>query len=163
MIENSPCNFAVKFFHLLIAVLVRPLPQVVDSRLVSVFDARELELVIAGTVEIDLTDWRSNTEYRGGEGLHLKYRKLNSYLFIVTIKSLLFPDSRSAGYHDGHIVMRWFWAAVEHFNNEQRLRLLQFVTGTSSVPYEGFAALRGSNGLRRFCIEKWGKVTSLPR
>uniref|UniRef100_A0A671YL29 HECT-type E3 ubiquitin transferase n=1 Tax=Sparus aurata TaxID=8175 RepID=A0A671YL29_SPAAU len=112
--------------------LVRGFYEVVDSRLVSVFDARELELVIAGTVEIDLGDWRSNTEYRGG-------------------------------YHDGHIVMRWFWAAVEHFNNEQRLRLLQFVTGTSSVPYEGFAALRGSNGLRRFCIEKWGKVTSLPR
>lgn len=41
--------------------------QVVDSRLVSVFDARELELVIAGTAEIDLGDWRSNTEYRGGE------------------------------------------------------------------------------------------------
>lgn len=40
--------------------------QVVDSRLVSVFDARELELVIAGTAEIDLNDWRSNTEYRGG-------------------------------------------------------------------------------------------------
>ena len=35
-------------------------------RLVSVFDARELELVIAGTAEIDLADWRSNTEYRGG-------------------------------------------------------------------------------------------------
>ncbi|XP_063729996.1 E3 ubiquitin-protein ligase HECW1 isoform X2 [Eleginops maclovinus] len=112
--------------------LVRGFYEVVDSRLVSVFDARELELVIAGTVEIDLSDWRGNTEYRGG-------------------------------YHDGHIIMRWFWAAVERFNNEQRLRLLQFVTGTSSVPYEGFAALRGSNGLRRFCIEKWGKVTSLPR
>ncbi|XP_027881615.1 E3 ubiquitin-protein ligase HECW1 isoform X2 [Xiphophorus couchianus] len=112
--------------------LVRGFYEVVDSRLVSVFDARELELVIAGTVEIDLSDWRSNTEYRGG-------------------------------YHDGHIVMRWFWAAVERFTNEQRLRLLQFVTGTSSVPYEGFASLRGSNGLRRFCIEKWGKVTSLPR
>lgn len=41
--------------------------QVVDSRLVSVFDARELELVIAGTAEIDLHDWRNNTEYRGGE------------------------------------------------------------------------------------------------
>ncbi|XP_035981077.1 E3 ubiquitin-protein ligase HECW1 isoform X1 [Fundulus heteroclitus] len=112
--------------------LVRGFYEVVDSRLVSVFDARELELVIAGTVEIDLSDWRSHTEYRGG-------------------------------YHDSHIVMRWFWAAVERFTNEQRLRLLQFVTGTSSVPYEGFAALRGSNGLRRFCIEKWGKVTSLPR
>lgn len=44
--------------------------QVVDSRLVSVFDARELELVIAGTAEIDLNDWRTNTEYRGGEAPH---------------------------------------------------------------------------------------------
>lgn len=96
-----------------------------------------------------------------------------------------------SGYHDNHIVIRWFWAAVERFNNEQRLRLLQvsisstldskvtqlsvtvlllllpvwfqFVTGTSSIPYEGFASLRGSNGPRRFCVEKWGKVTSLPR
>lgn len=112
--------------------LVRGFYEVVDARLVSVFDARELELVIAGTAEIDLSDWRNNTEYRGG-------------------------------YHDNHIVIRWFWAAVERFNNEQRLRLLQFVTGTSSIPYEGFAALRGSNGPRRFCVEKWGKVTSLPR
>ncbi|XP_069388779.1 E3 ubiquitin-protein ligase HECW2 isoform X2 [Paralichthys olivaceus] len=112
--------------------LVRGFYEVVDVRLVSVFDARELELVIAGTAEIDLADWRINTEYRGG-------------------------------YHDNHIVIRWFWAAVERFNNEQRLRLLQFVTGTSSIPYEGFASLRGSNGPRRFCVEKWGKITSLPR
>lgn len=33
----------------------------------SVFDARELELVIAGTAEIDLADWRKNTEYRSGK------------------------------------------------------------------------------------------------
>ncbi|XP_037316049.2 E3 ubiquitin-protein ligase HECW2 isoform X1 [Pungitius pungitius] len=112
--------------------LVRGFYEVVDARLVSVFDARELELVIAGTAEIDLSDWRNNTEYRGG-------------------------------YHDNHIVIRWFWAAVERFNNEQRLRLLQFVTGTSSIPYEGFASLRGSNGPRRFCVEKWGKVSALPR
>ncbi|XP_068165225.1 E3 ubiquitin-protein ligase HECW2-like isoform X3 [Antennarius striatus] len=112
--------------------LVRGFYEVVDARLVSVFDARELELVIAGTAEIDLLDWRNNTEYRGG-------------------------------YHDNHIVIRWFWAAVERFNNEQRLRLLQFVTGTSSIPYEGFASLRGSNGPRRFCVEKWGKITALPR
>uniref|UniRef100_A0A3B4H239 HECT-type E3 ubiquitin transferase n=1 Tax=Pundamilia nyererei TaxID=303518 RepID=A0A3B4H239_9CICH len=46
--------------------LVRGFYEVVDARLVSVFDARELELVIAGTAEIDLTDWRNNTEYRGG-------------------------------------------------------------------------------------------------
>jgi hypothetical protein len=89
--------------------------------------------VIAGTADIDVSDWRKNTEYR-------------------------------SGYHDGHPVIQWFWLAIEKkFDNEQRLRLLQFVTGTSSIPYEGFAALRGSNGPRKFCIEKWGKPTSLPR
>lgn len=46
--------------------LVRGFYEVVDPRLVSVFDARELELVIAGTAEIDLADWRKNTEYRSG-------------------------------------------------------------------------------------------------
>ena len=40
--------------------------QVLDTRLVSKFDAHELELVIAGTVEIDVVDWRKNTEYRSG-------------------------------------------------------------------------------------------------
>lgn len=38
--------------------------QVIDPRLVGVFDARELELVIAGTAEIDVKDWRKNTDYR---------------------------------------------------------------------------------------------------
>ena len=67
------------------------------------------------------------------------------------------------GYHDHHQVIQWFWTVVERFDNERRLRLLQFVTGTSSVPYEGFSALRGSNGPRKFCIEKWGKINALPR
>jgi len=67
------------------------------------------------------------------------------------------------GYHDGHQVIRWFWSSIEQFTNEQRLRLLQFVTGTSSIPYEGFSALRGSTSPRKFCIEKWGKANSLPR
>ena len=65
-----------------------------DGRLVSNFDARELELVIAGTVEIDIGDWRRNTEYR-------------------------------SGYRDEHTVIQWFWEAMEKFDNERRLRLLQ--------------------------------------
>lgn len=51
--------------------LVRGFYEVVDPRLVSVFDARELELVIAGTAEIDLLDWRKNTEYRSGEMFYI--------------------------------------------------------------------------------------------
>ena len=68
-----------------------------------------------------------------------------------------------AGYYDQHQVIEWFWNVVERYDNTRRLRLLQFVTGTSSIPFEGFAALRGSTGPRRFCIEKWGRVSSLPR
>jgi len=68
------------------------------------------------------------------------------------------------GYQDSHVIIQWFWIVIEQkFDNDQRLRLLQFVTGTSSIPYEGFEALRGSNGPRKFCIEKWGKPSSLPR
>ncbi len=44
--------------------MASPLPQVIDPRLLAPFDARELELVIAGTAEIDVADWRRNTEYR---------------------------------------------------------------------------------------------------
>jgi hypothetical protein len=53
--------------------------------------------------------------------------------------------------------------AVYSFNNETRSRLLQFVTGTSRVPMNGFAELYGSNGPQLFCIEKWGQPTQLPR
>lgn len=48
-------------------------------------------------------------------------------------------------------------------DNEKRARLLQFVCGTCRVPVGGFAELMGSNGPQRFCIEKVGKDTWLPR
>lgn len=95
---------------------------------------------------------------------HLLFEVLSSNRLCVNIICIFFLFIfLTAGYHDNHPVIQWFWLAIEKFDNERRLRLLQFVTGTSSVPYEGFAALRGSNGPRRFCIEKWGKPTSLPR
>ena len=53
--------------------------------------------------------------------------------------------------------------AVYSFNNETRSRLLQFVTGTSRVPVNGFAELYGSNGPQLFTIEKWGTTKQLPR
>lgn len=52
---------------------------------------------------------------------------------------------------------------VRETDNEKRTRLLQFVTGTCRVPVGGFAELMGSNGPQRFCIEKVGKDTWLPR
>ena len=44
-----------------------------------------------------------------------------------------------------------------------RSRLLQFVTGTSRVPMNGFKELYGSNGPQMFTIEKWGTNDNYPR
>jgi len=68
-----------------------------------------------------------------------------------------------SGYHDKHFVIQWFWKAVSTFDNEMKARLLQFVTGTSRVPMNGFTELYGSNGPQRFTIERWGDTHSLPR
>ncbi|XP_015432899.1 PREDICTED: E3 ubiquitin-protein ligase Nedd-4 isoform X4 [Dufourea novaeangliae] len=66
-------------------------------------------------------------------------------------------------YHANHIVVQWFWRVVLSFSNEMRSRLLQFVTGTSRVPMNGFKELYGSNGPQLFTIEKWGTPENYPR
>ncbi|XP_061451913.1 E3 ubiquitin-protein ligase NEDD4 isoform X2 [Rhineura floridana] len=67
------------------------------------------------------------------------------------------------GYSANHIVIQWFWKAVLMMDSEKRIRLLQFVTGTSRVPMNGFAELYGSNGPQLFTIEYWGSPEKLPR
>ena len=59
--------------------------------------------------------------------------------------------------------VQWFWSFVKSADNETRSRLLQFVCGTCRVPVGGFGELMGSNGPQRFCIEKVGKDSWLPR
>jgi len=59
--------------------------------------------------------------------------------------------------------VQWFWTYVKSMDNETRSRLLQFVCGTCRVPVGGFGELMGSNGPQRFCIEKVGKDSWLPR
>jgi len=66
-------------------------------------------------------------------------------------------------YHPNHIVIQWYWRVVLSFSNEMRSRLLQFVTGTSRVPMNGFKELYGSNGPQLYTIEKWGSPTNYPR
>ncbi len=39
-------------------------------------------------------------------------------------------------------VIEWFWKTVKSFSQEERARFIQFVTGTSKVPLEGFAGLQ---------------------
>ncbi|KEH31409.1 E3 ubiquitin-protein ligase UPL1-like protein [Medicago truncatula] len=105
--------------------------EMVPRELISIFNDKELELLISGLPEIDLDDLKANTEY--------------------------------TGYTVASNVVQWFWEVVKSFNKEDMARLLQFVTGTSKVPLEGFKALQGISGPQKFQIHKaYGAPDRLP-
>lgn len=60
-------------------------------------------------------------------------------------------------------VIQWFWQCVRGWPAERKSRLLQFATGTSRIPVNGFKDLQGSDGPRRFTIEKSGDPSQLPK
>ncbi|NWX48763.1 HUWE1 ligase, partial [Steatornis caripensis] len=55
-------------------------------------------------------------------------------------------------YQGNSIQIQWFWRALRSFDQADRAKFLQFVTGTSKVPLQGFAALEGMNGIQKFQI-----------
>lgn len=74
---------------------------------------------------------------------------------------LKFTDYR--GYSTDDQVIKWFWQCIRSWPAERKSRLLQFVTGTSRIPVNGFKDLQGSDGPRRFTIEKSGDPSQLPK
>lgn len=61
-------------------------------------------------------------------------------------------------------MVQWFWELVRSFEQEQKAKLLQFVTGTSGVPIQGFAYLQGNDGsIRKFTIHGDRNVKVFPR
>ncbi|EXJ68278.1 E3 ubiquitin-protein ligase hulA [Cladophialophora psammophila CBS 110553] len=67
------------------------------------------------------------------------------------------------GYQEQDEVIQNFWKVIRSWDAEQKSRLLQFATGTSRIPVNGFKDLQGSDGPRRFTIEKAGEVNALPK
>ncbi|KAG5853750.1 hypothetical protein ANANG_G00029600 [Anguilla anguilla] len=60
-------------------------------------------------------------------------------------------------------VVKWFWKAVESYDEERRARLLQFVTARPA-PLQGFKALQGAAGPRLFTIHQIDASTNnLPK
>eukprot|EP00959_Pyramimonas_sp_CCMP1952_P413355 8661566-Pyramimonas_sp.AAC.1 len=51
-------------------------------------------------------------------------------------------------------IIQWFWEVVRGFDKEDLARFLQFCTGTTKVPLEGFKALQGISGPQRFQIHR---------
>ncbi|KAF2466979.1 HECT-domain-containing protein [Lindgomyces ingoldianus] len=67
------------------------------------------------------------------------------------------------GYTESDEVIVNFWKCIRSWDAEQKSRLLQFATGTSRIPVNGFKDLQGSDGPRRFTIEKAGEPNQLPK
>lgn len=125
--------------------------ELIPQSLVDVFDERELELLIGGMSEIDVY--------------------VHPYIFRFTADvdySAYYSDDWSKytdyrGYDPNDEVVQWFWKCVRGWPSERKSRLLQFATGTSRIPVNGFKDLQGSDGPRRFTIEKSGNTNSLPK
>ena len=72
-------------------------------------------------------------------------------------------NTEYVGYFPNSPVVRWFWEILVELSKEDKARLLQFCTGTSKVPLEGFKALQGVSGPQKFQIHKsYGAKTLLP-
>ncbi|KAG2231174.1 hypothetical protein INT48_002955 [Thamnidium elegans] len=114
-----------------INAFVQGFHDVIPAPLIQIFNEQELELLISGLPDIDIDDWKNNTEYQG--------------------------------YTSSSPPIQWFWRAVRSFDQEERAKLLQFATGTSKVPLEGFSQLQGSSGVQKFQIHKdFGGENRLP-
>jgi len=109
-----------------LAMILQGFTEVIPLNVLSVFDYQELELLMCGLPNINVDDWRANTTYRGVY----------------------------SGKGKNHQVVVWFWETMQEFSEEQRAKFLQFVTGTSRVPVQGFGALQGNDGnIKLFTID----------
>ncbi|CAF4109202.1 unnamed protein product, partial [Rotaria magnacalcarata] len=62
-------------------------------------------------------------------------------------------------YRPNSLQIQWFWRALRSFDKEDLAKFLQFVTGTSKVPLQGFAHLEGMNGAQKFQIHRDDRST----
>jgi hypothetical protein len=114
--------------------LLSGLYEIIPPDILSIFDYQELELLLCGVPDIDVKDWQNYTEYMGGY----------------------------AAKGAKHKVIRWFWAFVEGCDSEEKAHLLQFITGCSRLPAQGFKALVSNDGkLRKFNIQSVSKKDSI--
>lgn len=90
---------------------LKGLNELVPENLLAIFDENELELLMCGTGDINVQDFKAHAVIVGGL------------------------------WHFREKVMKWFWAVVSSFTQEELARLLQFTTGSSQLPPGGFNTL----------------------
>jgi E3 ubiquitin-protein ligase NEDD4 len=122
-----------------LAALVGGFSEIVPIESLQSLSCDELELLMSGAESIDIKDWRENTDYIGA--------------FKSGMRS-----------NQARKIVTWFWEWIESLDTRQRQRFLRFVTGSSGVPYGGFACLLGNDGrICRFTLQPIEQETLLPR
>ncbi|XP_055496102.1 apoptosis-resistant E3 ubiquitin protein ligase 1 isoform X2 [Leucoraja erinacea] len=90
---------------------LKGLNELIPENLLAIFDENELELLMCGTGNINVPDFKTHAVIVGGS------------------------------WHFREKVMKWFWTVVSSFTQEELARLLQFTTGSSQLPPGGFVAM----------------------
>ena len=111
-----------------------------------------------GLPNIDMADWKANT------GTWILPSVLRIHVYHI---EHILPFADYTGEFSGNSsnkVVVWFWEVVGSYEQENKARLLQFVTGTSGVPVQGFSCLQGNDGnIRRFTLHGDKNVKVFPR
>ncbi|XP_065176759.1 apoptosis-resistant E3 ubiquitin protein ligase 1-like isoform X1 [Sycon ciliatum] len=95
-----------------VEAFMKGLNELVPDTLLGMFDENELELLMCGAGNISFNDLRE----------HCK----------LTSRQVWFVEK----------VIPWFWVVVSSFTQEELARLVQFTTGSSQLPPDGFSELK---------------------
>lgn len=80
------------------------------------------------------------------------YKELE--LLISGLPDFSIADLKASTNYNGYTLnspqIQWFWEIMETLDRTEKGNLLQFVTGSSKVPVEGFGSLQGMNGPENF-------------
>lgn len=99
------------------------LGQIIQPAWLSMFNQTELQTLVSGeTGDIDVEDLRRNTQYGG----------------VYTI-----GDD-----HEEHPTIKLFWKVMHEMNNEERQKVIRFVTSTPRAPLLGFSHLNPRFSIR---------------
>lgn len=100
---------------------------------------------MCGLGDVDVNDWRKNTKYKNGYTSEHKV-----ILWFWKVRLFYVPAFRK---YRASVVLILYVVLIQYLfcvlqtvllmDAEKRIRLLQFVTGTSRVPMNGFAELYG--------------------
>ena len=96
-----------------VSAFLKGFHSIISLETINIFEANDLSLLLNGMHSIDVEDWRLHTTYEG-------------------------PSCFSENAKE----IQWFWSFVKNLTTEEQGKLLQFMTGCSQVPVDGFSSMQ---------------------